>query len=140
MIACSFTGAVIRYLGLTNTNHHFTYPSSANQSVNSSNYCGPVDTTMIPVEFVLNQNATIDLPVVHINLSVDEIIDATAMANLSYGGGLFFKSNNHSNIPIIAPAVLGAGTNLASTFFAKKAMRLRDERILEAQQNGYIKP
>lgn len=133
----AIAGAVIHYSGLVGTNHSVTYPLVADQHVSSSSYNGPVNTVLIPIEFKLDRNITIDLPGLEDPVLVEEIVNANGMVNATYGGGLFFNSHSSSSFPVAVPAGAGISAYLASSFFSKKSKHHRDERIHQAQAIGY---
>ena len=137
MLSCTVTGLIIQYTGLIGSSIQFTYPPTSNNKINTTHYSGPVESSLIPVEYQLNQNATVDLPVVGINISVAEKVEALATINATYGGGLFFKSHNKTNFPWFASAIAGGITNKAGLFFSKKEIEARDNRINEARQYDY---
>lgn len=131
------TSAAIQWSGLPGSVQSITFPYSGKLKITSKHYTGPVTTALIPLEYTLDQNATMDLPIIHIPVEVEEKVNAQAVANTTYGGGVFFRSHSKADFPVAVPAVLGTSAYLASNFFAGKAQRLRDERLIKAEQEGF---
>lgn len=120
---------------------HFTYPSHRTNGtglVNTSHYTGPVTSEFFPLDFNVSQNTTLHL-MEYLNIVVNEKVQAKAMTNVTYGGGVFFKPNTpKDSIPFqVVPGILGFGFFKAGTFFGKKALRERDERLQRTNSSTY---
>lgn len=137
LLSCAATSTLINYSGIIGSNYHFTYPKTSSATVKSSNYQGPVQSSLIPLGLKIEQNITRKLPYIPVDVLIQEKIEANALINATYGGGLSFKSNDNTNLPAAIPASLGIGAYLASTFFARKAARQRDDRMQETHRLAY---
>lgn len=137
LLTSTVTGLLIQYTGIIGSSMHFTYPPVGQGQVNTTHYQGPVDSSLIPVSYSLEQNSTITLPVFNMNVSAEEHVEALATINATYGGGLFLKSNNTTNFPSAIPAVIGVITYNSSRFFSQKATETRDKRLQDARDYGY---
>lgn len=132
------TAGAIQWSGLLNYKPEITFPHSSQQAISSEHYSGPVTNVMIPLKYDLPpQNESIVLPIVDVPVEVDVQVDAVALANTTYGGGVFFASGSKGNFPVEAPALIGTSAYLAGNFFATKARNLRSERLIEAERRGY---
>lgn len=132
------TAGAIQWSGLLNYKPKITFPHSSEQHITSEHYSGPVTNEMIPLKYDLApQNETIDLPIIHMPVEVDIQVDAQALANTTYGGGVFFQSQSKGDFPVEAPAMIGTSAYLAGNFFAVKVRNLRAERLIEAERRGY---
>ena len=132
-LSSAVTGKVLNNLGSLGVGLSITYPSEGTVTPaqeSNSHYSGPMKNLLIPVAFQIDKNITLDLFGQPIHAFVEERINA--VANATYGGELSFNGNDSSNAPVAIPAIIGASTYLASTFFAKKAREHRDERIVRA--------
>ncbi|BCA94071.1 hypothetical protein TUM19329_04320 [Legionella antarctica] len=115
-----------------------TYPCEGEFLVNETDYNGPVTGVSIPLAFMVTRNITLDLlGVALIKAQVE------GLANATYGGGLFLKpadkpSDNASEPPSTLPAVIGVSAYLANSFFTKKLVHLRDERIMQETNYNQI--
>ncbi len=78
-----------------------------------------------------------DVPIIDIKLLIEQTAKAKAVANVTYGGGLFFKANNESHFPVVAPAIIAVSADQFSRFFRRKAIKARDDRIVEARELRY---
>ncbi|MES2621727.1 MAG: hypothetical protein V4615_12830 [Bacteroidota bacterium] len=136
-VSCAVTSSILHFSGFIGSSHSITYPSYGQLSANSTHYQGPVNMTSIPVSFHLGQNATLDLPIIG-NVLAYEQVNANALVNATYGGGLFFSNRNSSSLVVgISSAALGVSSYIGSMFFSKKTTQLRDDRNSEAQRVGY---
>jgi hypothetical protein len=132
------SAAAIQWSGLLNYKPKITFPHSSDLHITSEHDTGPVTNEQIPLQYDLApQNESIDLPIIHVPVEVDVQVAAQAVANTTYGGGVFFQSQSKGDFPVEAPAIIGASAYLAGNFFAVKARRLRSERLIEAERQGY---
>lgn len=137
MIACTTSGLIIKITEIIGSSMNFTYPSKGEGWVTTPHYTGPVDSSLIPVEYTLDQNNTVKLPIIDMNVSVEEKVQAIATINATYGGGLFFQSHDTNNFPSYIPGVIGFLACNTSRFFSRKATELRDDRLTEARDLSY---
>lgn len=123
--------------GLVTSEYGITYPSSGAPRANSTYYHGPLNQFSIPIDYYFSKNVSIDL--------FDQPLLATlgarikAVVNGTYGGGLFlYPLEDKNKNPVALPAVIGSSSLLANSFFSKKAIQLRDDRIQKAVDDAGI--
>ncbi|MFI4962479.1 MAG: hypothetical protein ACHP6H_01330 [Legionellales bacterium] len=138
MISKAVMGSFIYYSGLVGTTYSLTYPPSSTQRVTTNTYKGPVKRRLVSFEFDSDTNSSLDAQEEDPPIDLDQIMHARALANMTYGGGLFFQSETPPGYPVVVPATLGFGLHIISTFFAKKAKQERDERVFNTQQNSFF--
>lgn len=126
-LSASIAGEVINYTGLVGSSQSLTYPTDGMLRVNATHYEGPLKTLSIPVAYKISKDISINLYGLNIKALVEERVNA--LANTTYGGGLFFKSEVTANPPVVIPAAVGGSAFLAGSFFARKVGEERDERI-----------
>lgn len=136
-ISGAVVGSVLSFSSLNKFKGCFTYPSSGPMINTSQYYLGPVTFTSIPVVLDLKQNTTLELPIVDVQLIIEQTASAKAIANVTYGGGVFFNAQNNTSFPVVVPAVLAIAAHQASRFFSKKTSQARDERMVEARDMPY---
>ncbi|MDI1352582.1 MAG: hypothetical protein PSV35_07410, partial [bacterium] len=135
LLSCSVTGLIFCYSPIADAKKRLTYPANGVETpFANGDYNGPVLSDVFPVTFLVEKNITIPFRKFHFDLAVNEQVSAKALANMTYGGGLFFKLKPDSNFPIILPAVIGSGAHLLGSFFNKKRNNKRDERIAHARE------
>lgn len=127
-ISCAITSSIINYSGLIGSNKSITYPYTSPWRINSTQYQGPVQSTLFPLSYKIEQNKTLNLPFIG-QVDILQKVLGEALLNVTGGGGLFFKSNNKTSLPTAIPASLGITTHLTGSFFANKATRQRDNRM-----------
>lgn len=127
------TGTFIHFSKLFNSTLGFTYPERGNIS-HSTNYNGPIISVTVPLSYAFNENITISGG--EMNVQASGV--ANALANISYGAGLFFSPNRHPEPPIAIPATLGLTSQLSGTFFTSKARQLREGRVHEAHNPAQV--
>ncbi|HIG0327542.1 TPA: hypothetical protein ACX87D_001424 [Legionella pneumophila] len=119
--------------------YHLTYPFNGTNitgSVNTPHYTGPVTSEFFPLDFFVSQNTTIHTD--YFNLIVNEKVKANAMTNVTYGGGVLLEPSHQSSAPLLAAtASIGISSYLAGTFFGKKVLRERDERLQRSRSSSY---
>lgn len=138
-LSCSLVGGVFSCSYVHNQTQQFTYPSKGMSLLNSIYYHGPVVSTLLPIDFLLQYNVSINLPLPHINctLLIQEVAHTATQANVTYGAGLFFEAKNNPAFPVLAPAVISASSYTMSRFFAKKVEEKRDERVCNTINSAY---
>lgn len=136
-ISGAVVGSVFSFSSLNELKGCFTYPSSGPMMNKSQHYLGPVTLTSIPVVLDLKQNTTLELPIVDVQLIIEQTASAKAVANVTYGGGVFFNAKNNTSFPVVVPATLAIVAHQASRFFSKKTNQARDERMAEARDMRY---
>ncbi|TAL58765.1 MAG: hypothetical protein EPN84_12380 [Legionella sp.] len=139
-IVCQTNAIVTGLINLSNflgSVSKVTYPADSKIQVNSTDYSGPVNATVIPFSGELDENATLELPIVgKLHLTVSVI--GNGIINGTYGGDVLLQSNSKPNDNAIAlPAFIGVSSYLASGFFAKKVSNQRDQRMQEASRSGF---
>lgn len=122
---------VFSFSSLRNAIQSITYPSSGDEYVVGENYNGPVANRQFPVVINYQQNGSV------LGLLVEENAQVQAIANVTYGGGVFFKAKDKPDLPIVVPIIVAVSTDQLSRFFKSKALHERDKRIREAQDNQY---
>ncbi len=120
-------------------NPTWTYPFNSSSSIEGLYYHGPSAQNTYPVNINWQaQDTTLELPLhSHLTLGLDMVMNGTA--NLTYGGGLFFKASAAEPIPskpsTSVNAIVTVSVFLAGTFFGSKATEQRDNRM---KQIGYV--
>ena len=124
------------YSSLLNSALQLTYPIQGEQHADSTYYHGPLTTTTYPVDVTLDpQQITVDIPYIgNVSLFLDMAVKGAA--NVTGGGGFFFKENGPAPIAppvsITASSLGGSSAYLLSNFFAKKELEARDLRLIKA--------
>lgn len=137
MLSHSIMSGVVSYSDLFNANLRFTYPFTGDHPVNSTYYNGPVARESYPVDFKFNpQTVTMKFPYVG-EKTILLNMSAQGIANVTYGGGVFFKENHSATVPPLLTQTLtaigGLSAYMAGNFFARKERYKRDNE-LQAQQ------
>jgi hypothetical protein len=136
-LSYAIVGSILSFSYLNQFSEYFTYPTKGQPAADGSSYIGPVMSELIPVSIEVQENITVTLPDFDIQLLIEQTANAEAVANVSYGGGLFFKAKNKVQPVVVAPALLALGTHAAGNFFERKAIRARDARIAETHASEY---
>ena len=129
-VSASAAAIVINGSGLIGSHQSVTYPADGKGLMNSTHYSGPVASYVIPVAYKIGKNISFPFFGKAVEAIITEKVDA--VANTTYGGGLFFQSHVTLNPPIVIPGLVGSSAHLASSFFSMKAREKRDERIFTA--------
>ncbi len=123
--------------GVIDPEYSITYPSSGTHRVNGTYYQGPVNELSIPIDYFFAKNVSFAL--------FDQPLLATlaarikAVVNATYGGGLFLHTlDDKQKNPVALPAAIGSSSLLANSFFSKKSIQLRDDRIQKAVNDAGI--
>ena len=131
-------GCILQYSKFRDARYSFTYPSHGSDPLDSTYYKGPITSTLVPITLDVQRNVSVNLPIDGLKIIVQELFALTAVANTSYGGGLFFSAHNSDDFPVVVPAVIvGTSAYLFGSFFETKLVHQRDERLLEASTRGY---
>lgn len=129
-LSTAMTGALIQS-GIINTRQRITYPLEGNQWVSSSHYHGPVMGLTVPINYSYSKNVSIELFGEYLLATFGARLNA--IANATYGGGLFFEPvKDRPSPPVVIPAMLGASAYLAKNFFSRNVKQMRDERAYQA--------
>lgn len=112
----------IRYSKFFNGSHTIAYPSHGNHT--DGTYTGPVKSSLIPLNYFLDENITMS------STSVQIAGTAAATVNVTYGAELVFQHTANAQPPLIVPAATIFVSRIASSFFGYKARKAYCERML----------
>lgn len=134
---CALVGGVFSLSSLSHFSKNITRPLTGASIADSKYYHGPLTSDIIPVDMSLKYNATLELSHLHAQIIIQETAQTKTVANVTYGGGLFFKAKNNTAFPVVLPAMIMVGSCAASGFLAKKLTKARDDRLFEARESAY---
>lgn len=152
-------GTIFSCSGLIGSTQRFTYPStqvnSTYDTVNTTDYQGPVLSTLIPLGYALTKNITFSFPIQALLPNISRIIpiiwpknisvliqtnlngNLEGTANVTYGGGLSFINDDPNLASRIIPAISGP-VGIAAYLMSNSIFRItnlqRNKRIYNAQQ------
>lgn len=144
MLSHSIISCIAQYSKLFDV-LYLTYPFSSDKHANGTYYHGPLARGSYPIAFDLDpQTIFVELPFLG-NVSLTLEMALRAIANTTYGGGVFLKENGTQDAVVVTPAVtevisatLGSGSYFALKFFDRTAILMRDNRIQASRASSYM--
>ena len=124
-------GIPIQLSKLVGSHQDLTFPANGVLWVNTTHYSGPLASKSFPLSYKFGRNYSIDFFHMKIRADIEERVEA--VANTSYGGGLFFQSNAKTNPPIAIPAVIGLTLSRVNNSFFRSGVVERDKRIAKSK-------
>jgi hypothetical protein len=113
-----------------------TYPRTANSTISTPYYHGPVTSEFFPFGFQASQNTTFEL-LKFLSILINEKVKAKSIVGVTYGAeAVLLPSPTEEKIfPYLktTSAALAVSSYRVSTFFNNKAQRERDERLHRAR-------
>lgn len=134
--------AVIFYSGMVGSSYSVTYPPKGKYHVNSLHYKGPIRLEILPFDLHAQQNLSVidwesneTQTQNNRSLPIHSILASNIKANvsISYGGGLFFRSENSAGFPAAPQIVAGSIFFMGARFFKKKQHMERDDRVVASK-------
>lgn len=136
-VSCAIIGTILSYSPLHNAHYSFTYPESGPSVFNNnSDYLGPLAKASFPLSIFIQKNRSLDFLLESFNLSTSEMIGAHALANVSYGGGLFLTANNTKSFPLALPYVAGLLTFSLGDLLRRRLEHRQLERLQDCKERS----
>lgn len=142
VLSSAIVEALINFTKLPGSAQSITYPSHSALYTSGPHYSGPIKPEVFVLDYKIDRNATFVIPGLDVLMHLEGTIDAVAQANVTYGGGVFFKSHSQASSPVIFPALLaGSAIGLvAQQFFSRKNKEREINRVLEAERSEFYLP
>ena len=137
LLSYHVVSCVINYSSLL-SKLHITYPFTG-ERVTGTDYHGPIARGAIPVNINLDpERIPIQIPIIgEIDVLLNMLVNGTVA--VTYGGGLFFKSEVSGVVPsalkVASSAIGGLSAYIAGGFFSRKERQQRDERVSHLGQH-----
>lgn len=126
------TSIVMNTTGFIGSQYSITYPKKGPHLTNRTLYSGEVQSALFDFYYKYTKNITVEVPIIHNKITVEERLNASGIVDATYGVGFFAKSHDSAKPLITVPITLGISTALCASFFHHKVDTSRTKRALEA--------
>ncbi len=135
-ITADVTFGAIIYSGYFTQQYEFTHPKYSSQSVNTSDYVGPVQQESFPID--ITESRAVNFTIGFLTVPLDIIANINGTAEVTYGAGVTLTPKDVNPMPLIPLSVISGAALTTCGIFSTKNKKLHSDRLVNADKYSVL--